>query len=89
MLREIQHSSLDGQTARGEKYLSCRKCSCVKERAWPALVFAKFLSRVVKFPSNTVLQEIHSTNRGCNALGYSSPSVQKITNSIFLVQFWW
>lgn len=83
MLREIQHSSLDGPRARGEKYLSCRKSSCVKEWDWSALVFAKFLSRADKLPSNNALQKIPIINRGCNAFRYSPPSVQKISNSIF------
>lgn len=46
-------------------------------------MFAKFLSRADKLPSNNALQKkIPIINRGCNALGYSSPSVQKIADSI-------
>lgn len=69
--------------SRREKYLSCRKSSCVKEWDWSAMVFAKFPSRAVKLLSNNASHKIHNINRGCNAFGYSSPSVQQRANSIF------
>lgn len=83
MLREIQHSSLDGPRARGKNTWAAENPAVWKSETGLPWCLPSFSAELTSFLLIVPCKKIPIINRGCNAFRYSSPSVHKIANSIF------
>lgn len=83
MLREIQHSSLDGPRARGKNTWAAENPAVWKSETGLPWCLPSFSAELTSFLLIMPCKKIPIINRGCNAFRYISPSVQKIANSIF------
>lgn len=83
MLREIQHSSLDGPRARGKNTWAAENPAVWKSETGLPWCLPSFSAELTSFLLIMPCKKIPIINRGCNAFRYSSPSVQKIASSIF------
>lgn len=84
MLREIQHSSLDGPRARGKNTWAAENPAVWKSETGLPWCLPSFSAELTSFLLIMPYKKIPIINRGCNAFRYGSPSVQKIANSIFI-----